>query len=93
MHAPPPGNVGIVAKSKMPSRRRKLILALAMYLENDADWRAEAEKSKKKRTHKYWVKGWISRRENDESNTIFALQKELEVSLMLPSHKETLNAV
>lgn len=62
----------------MATRRRKIKLAIALMLEDDEMWRTEV---KKKRTHRFWVRPWIGRgHDNQESNTMFALQKELEVT-------------
>lgn len=71
----------------MATRRRKLKLALALMLDEDELWRSELKK-KKKRTHRFWVRPWIGDEEKKESSTMFALQKELEVTPLVPTSIE-----
>lgn len=65
------------------STRREAEQTVALMLDEDDYWREELIKEKKRRQHRFWVRDWIARRNNEEVNTIFNLQKEWEVSQLV----------
>ena len=74
-------------RSKMADAMAVMIAALAdddsLFPDIDSPEGGNIEKKRAKVQRSVWVKPWIQNRTNDETNTMYKLQKELEVGFFL----------